>query len=136
MKKVNFLHIHLGCLGQFRKGVVALKLLLLDVQTTSVLETASNNYKKESRNQISHQYTLFKIFIFCPKVQIWFSEKILEFFWCEKSRKCCGFGLFSCWQLWFHEKNCQKKIGWKTRENMVVCQNWIFGQKFDFSNSV
>ena len=20
----------------------------------------------------------------------------------------CGFGLFSCWQLWFHEKNCQK----------------------------
>ena len=57
-------------------------------------------------------------------------------------------------QLWFHEKNCQKKFGWKTRENvgdvhiLVVdifdyprkivkfCQNWIFGQKFDFSNSV
>ena len=80
--------------------------------------------------------------------------------------KCCGFELFSCWKLWFHEKNCQKKIGCKTRENVVVldflavenfdftrkivkknlgekflkmlgfCQNWIFGQKFDFSNSV
>ena len=38
--------------------------------------------------------------------------------------------LFSCWQLWFHEENCQKNFGWKT------CQNWTFGQKFDFWNSV
>ena len=26
----------------------------------------------------------------------------------KNSWKCCGFGHFSCWQLWFHEKNCQK----------------------------
>ena len=26
----------------------------------------------------------------------------------KNSWKCCGFGLFSCWQLWFHEENCQK----------------------------
>ena len=32
-----------------------------------------------------------------------------RFFWVKNSWKCCGFGLFSCWQLWFHEKNCQKK---------------------------
>ena len=72
----------------------------------------------------------------------------------KNSWKCCGFGLFSCWQLWFHEKNCLKKFWWKTRENVggfaifycwhswfpeiivKFCQNWIFGQKFDFSNSV
>ena len=27
----------------------------------------------------------------------------------KNSLKCCGFGLFSSWQLWYHEKNCQKK---------------------------
>ena len=36
--------------------------------------------------------SLFEIFIFCPKIQLWFPEKIVKF-----------------------------------------CQNWIFGQKFDFS---
>jgi len=35
----------------------------------------------------------------------------LSFFWAENSWKCCGFRLFSCWKLWFHEKNCQKKFG-------------------------
>ena len=33
-----------------------------------------------------------------------------RFFGVKNSWKCCGFGLYSCWQLWFHEKNCQKKI--------------------------
>ena len=45
-----------------------------------------------------------------------FPRKLSNFFWLKNSWKCCGFGLFSCWQLWFHEKNCQKKFGWKTRE--------------------
>ena len=42
------------------------------------------------------------------------SRKIVWFFFlCVKnSWKCCGFGLFSCWQLWFHEKNCLKN-SWK-----------------------
>ena len=35
-------------------------------------------------------FTLFEIFIFCPKIQLWFPEKIVDFF------------------------------GWKTRENVVV----------------
>ena len=52
-------------------------------------------------------YTLFEIFIFCPKIQLWFPEKIVDFFGVKNSWKCCGFGLFCCWQLWFHEKNCQ-----------------------------
>ena len=49
--------------------------------------------------------TLFEIFISCPKIQLWFPEKIVNFFGVKNSWKCCGFGLFSCWQLWFHEKN-------------------------------
>ena len=60
--------------------------------------------------------TLFEIFIFCPKIQLWFPEKIVDFFWVKNSWKCCGFGLFSCWQLWFHEKNFKKfvvKNSWK-----------------------
>ena len=64
--------------------------------------------------------TLFEIFIFCPKIQLWSPEKICRFVLGENSWKCCGFGLFSCWQLWFHEKNCQKKFGWKTRENVGI----------------
>ena len=39
-----------------------------------------------------------------------FRENCQFLFWVKNSWKCCGFGLFSCWQLWFHEKNCQKKI--------------------------
>ena len=54
--------------------------------------------------------TLFEIFIFCPKIQLWFPEKNCRLLWVKNSWKCCGFGLFSCWQLWFHEKNCPKKI--------------------------
>ena len=38
----------------------------------------------------------------------------------KNSWKCSGFGLFSCWQLSFHEKNCQKNFGRKTRENVWV----------------
>ena len=41
------------------------------------------------------------------------SRKNCRFFWVKNSWKCCGFGLFSCWQLWFHEKNCRNKNPWK-----------------------
>ena len=57
--------------------------------------------------------TLFEIFIFCPKIQLWFPDKVVDF--------CCGFGLFSCWQLWFHEKNCPKKIWMK-----ISWKCWVF----------
>ena len=77
--------------------------------------------------------TLFEIFIFCPKIQLWFSEKIVDFSGVKNSWKCCG---FSCWQLWFREKNCQKNIGRKTRENVGVLSKLNFGQKIYFSNSV
>ena len=82
-------------------------------------------------------FTLFEIFIFFPKIQLWFPEKNCRIVLGENSWKCCVFGFFSCWQLWFHEKNCQKNIwGEKLVKMLGFCQNWIFGQKFDFSNSV
>ena len=40
-----------------------------------------------------------------------------------------GFGLFSCWQLWFHEKNCQNIFGWKTSENVGVLSRLNFWTK-------
>ena len=36
---------------------------------------------------------------------------------------------FSCWQLWFHEKNCQKKCGGKTCENVGVFSKLNFWTK-------
>ena len=56
--------------------------------------------------------TLLQIFIFCRKFNFDFPRK-LAIFWVKNSWKCCGFGLFSYWQLWFHEK-----VGWKTHENV------------------
>ena len=56
-----------------------------------------------------------------------------RFFWVKISWKCCGFGLFSCWQLGFHEKNCQKKIWvknswkcWGFVKIEFVDKNWTF----------
>ena len=60
----------------------------------------------------------------------------LSMCWVKNSWKGCGYGLFSFWQLWFHEKNCQIIWGGKLVKMLGFCQNWIFGQKFDFSNSV
>ena len=84
------------------------------------------------RDWFAYLLTLFKIFIFCPKIQLWFPEKIVDFFWVKNSWKCCGFGLFSCWQLWFHEKNCQKNLV----KNLWKCWGLVkiefFGQKCDF----
>ena len=61
-----------------------------------------------------------------------FTRKIVKKNLVKKSWKCCGFGHFSYWQLWFHEKNCQKKFGWKTCENVVVL-GFLALDNFDFT---
>ena len=66
---------------------------------------------------------------FVQKFNFDFPRKLSIFFGVKNSWKCCGFGLFSCWQLWFHKKNCQKKFGWKTRENVEVLSNLNFWTK-------
>ena len=54
------------------------------------------------------------------KVNFDFPNK-MSLFGGEKSWKCCGFGLFSCWNLWFHEKNCQKNLGEKLVKMLGIC---------------
>ena len=66
---------------------------------------------------------------FVSKNSTLISRENCHFFGVKNSWKCCGFGLFSCWQLWFHEKNCQKKIWWKTRENVGVLSKLNFWTK-------
>ena len=73
---------------------------------------------------------------FLSKNSTLISRENCRFFGVKNSRKCCGFGLFSCWQLSFHEKNCHKNLGEKLVKMLGFWQNRIFGQKFDFSNSV
>ena len=85
-------------------------------------------------------WIIFLLFTHCSKSSF-FVQKIyfdfprkLSIFWMKNSWKCCGFGLFSCWQPWFHEKNCQKNFGWKTRENVgdlhfLVVDNFDFPRK-------
>ena len=83
---------------------------------------SKTGHEKREIRPVSQASTLFKIFIFCPKIQLWFRIVLGENSW-----KCCGFWLFSCRQLWFHEKNCQKKFWVK---NLWKC--WVFLSKFNF----
>ena len=69
---------------------------------------------------------------FVQKFNCDFTRKIVDFFWVKNSWKCCGLRLFSCWQLWFHEKKCQKNFVWKTRENVVVL-DFLAVNNFDFT---
>ena len=77
---------------------------------------------------VRNMITLFEIFIFCPKIQLWFPDNIVDFFGVKNSWKCCGFGLFCCWQLWFHEKNLDKNLDKKLVKMLGFYQNWIFGE--------
>ena len=58
-----------------------------------------------------------------------------RFFWVKNSWKCCGFGLFSCWQLWFRKKNCRLFLEWKTCENVVVL-DYLAVDNFDFTRKI
>ena len=47
---------------------------------------------------------------FLSKNSTLISRENCRIFGVKNSWKCCGFELFSYWQLWFHEKNCQKLV--------------------------
>ena len=80
------------------------------------------------QSQYMHLSTLFEIFNFCPKIQLWFTDKIIHFWGVKNSWKYCGFGLFRCWQLWFHEKYYQKIFWWKLVK-MLGLQRWVLTQR-------
>ena len=60
-----------------------------------------------------------KSWFFVQKFNFDFPRKLSISFEVKNSWKCCGFGLFSCWQLWCHEKICQKKFEWKNSWNFL-----------------
>ena len=79
-------------------------------------------------------HTLFEIFIFCPTFQLWFTEKIVDFLGVKNSWKCCDLGFLAVDNFDFTRKIVKNFFYEKLMK--MFCQNWIFGQKFDFSNSV
>ena len=81
--------------------------------------------------------TLFEIFIFCPKIQLWFLEKIVDFFYVKKNRENVAvLDFLAVDNFDFTRKIVEKNLGEKLVKMLEFCQSWIFGQKFDISNSV
>ena len=97
---------------------------LHELQEKLAIEEADKVHLQEQLNKtldsevIRHSHCSKSSFFVQKFNFVWFPEKKFRIVFGENSWKCYGFGLFSCWQLWFHEKNCQKKNGWKTRENV------------------
>ena len=80
--------------------------------------------------------TLFEIFIFCPKIQLWFPEKIVDFFRWKTRENVVVLDFLAVDNFDFTRKIVKKNLGEKFVKLLGFCQNWIFGQKIDFSKSV
>ena len=77
--------------------------------------------------------TLFEIFIFCPKIQLWFPEKIVDLFGWKTRENVVILDFLAVDNFDFTRKIVKKKfLGEKLVKMLEFCQNWIFGQKFDF----
>ena len=85
----------------------------------------------------SHLHRFFshcsKFSFFVRKFNFDFPRKLLIFLGWKTGENVVVWDFYSCWQLWFHEKKFGVKNWWNC---WGFCLNWIFGQKFDFSNSV
>ena len=81
---------------------------------------------------ISTVITLFDIFIFCPKVQLWFSEKIVDFLGRKTRENVVVLDFLAVDNFDFTRKIIKKNLGEKLVKMLEFCQNWISGQKFDF----
>ena len=73
---------------------------------------------------------MFEIFIFCPQIQIWFSEKIVDFFFLGwKTRENVVVWDFLAVDNFDFTRKIVKKFGWKTRENVGVLSKFNFWKK-------
>ena len=73
---------------------------------------------------------------FVQKFNFDFPRK-LSIFWGWKSREnVVGLGSLAVDNFDFTRKIVKENLGEKLVKMLGFCQNWIFGQKFDFSNSV
>ena len=75
---------------------------------------------------------LFEIFIFCPKIQLWFFEKIVDFFGWKTRENVVVLDFLAVDNFDFTRRIVKKNLGEKLVKMLEFCQNWIFGQKFDF----
>ena len=80
--------------------------------------------------------TLFQIFIFSPKTQLWHPEKIVEYFGWKTRENVVVLDFLAVDNFDFTRIIVKKVLAEKLVKMLGFCQNWIFGQKFDFSNSV
>ena len=81
-------------------------------------------------------HTLFEIFIFCPKIQLWFPEKIVDFFGWKTRENVVVLDLLAADNFDFTRRIVKKNLGENFVKMLGFWKNWTFGQKFDFSNSV
>ena len=66
-----------------------------------------------------------------------FTRKIVDFFFGRKIREnVVILDFLAVDNFHFTRKIVKKNLGEKLMKMLGLCQNWIFGQKFDFSNSV
>ena len=77
-------------------------------------------------------YTLFEIFNFCTKIQLWFLEQIVDFFGWKIHENVVVLDFWAVDNFDFTRKIVENILGEKLVKMLVFSQNWIFGQKFDF----
>ena len=75
---------------------------------------------------------MFEIFILYPKIQLWFYEKIVDFLGWKTRENVVVLGFLAVDNFDFTRKVVEKKLDEKLVKMLGFCQNWIFGQKFDF----
>ena len=95
---------------------------------------ASRSLKLFHLSQFSD--TLFDIFIFCPKIQLWFREKSVDFFGGKPRENVMVLDLLAVDKFDSTRKIIKKILGENLVKMLGPCQNWFFGQKFDFKGSV
>ena len=74
--------------------------------------------------------------LFCSKIQLWFPEKIVDFLGWKTRENVVVLDFLAVDNFDFTRKIVKIILGEKLVKMLGFCQNWIFGQKFDFSNSV
>ena len=72
---------------------------------------------------------LFEIFIYRPKVQLWFPERIVDFLGWKTCENVVVLDFLAVDNFDFTRKIVKKKFGWKTRENVGVLSKLNFWTK-------
>ena len=91
--------------------------------------SSCNILRFKYNSNLGNIYTLFEIFIFCPKIQLWFPEKNSEW---KARENVVVLDLLAVDNFEYTRKIVKKIWGEKLVKMLEFCQNRIFGQKFDF----